>query len=269
MDTNTKTKKQPDIKDSMAALGLKPGSQEVLLYLIEHGVSSVAEISHSLSTPKSSIYDALEELVRHSLVTEYSENRSKTFGVSDVNQIIHKSNQSLERLKHANELLVSYIQTAEPIRQVSKPKIKFYFGDDGIRQAFRDTMWHKDCKETFLMWPTKEMVDILTPEFCDWHASGRIEHGVMMYVIHKESDKKWENRPEAKQLNQTRGWADLRELRYAPKNMNWSMSYWIYDDKCLFASGGAEHFAFVVQSREFVELMKILWKQVWEVSEKE
>jgi hypothetical protein len=34
----------------------------------------------------------------------------------------------------------------------------------------------------------------------------------------------------------------------------------------VFASGGDEKIAFVVESKEFADLMTILWKQMWEVS---
>jgi hypothetical protein len=44
------------------------------------------------------------------------------------------------------------------------------------------------------------------------------------------------------------------------------MSYWIYDNKVLFAGGGKERFAFIVHSKEFTDLMIVLWKQMWEIS---
>jgi hypothetical protein len=41
------------------------------------------------------------------------------------------------------------------------------------------------------------------------------------------------------------------------------MSYGIYGDKCLFASGGKEKIAFTIHSKEFCEVMKIMWDNTW------
>jgi len=88
----------------------------------------------------------------------------------------------------------------------------------------------------------------------------------MMYIVRKHTDRKMdkENTP----LLESAGWKNNREVRYAPKNENWTMSYWVYDDKCLFASSSGEQFAFVVHSKEFAQMMILLWRQMWNVSEK-
>ncbi|MBC7766450.1 hypothetical protein H7Y21_00445, partial [Arenimonas sp.] len=90
-------------------------------------------------------------------------------------------------------------------------------------------------------------------------------HDVMMQVVQKHTDKnnvsesfKWKNHDIEQKLTQ---------IRFAPKNMDWSISYWIYGDQVLFAGSGYEKYAFVVYSREFAQLMKLMWQQVWSVSE--
>jgi AAA15 family ATPase/GTPase len=41
------------------------------------------------------------------------------------------------------------------------------------------------------------------------------------------------------------------------------MSFWIYGNKCLFASSGKEKIAFTVHSKEFCEMMMLMWKDLW------
>lgn len=247
--------------------GVKHLSEDVFLYLSKHGTSSVKDISFVLHIPKTSIYDALDELVSKSLVIEYSTDTHKTFTAIDASGLQSLIKTQIDFVKETGSSLVEEISSYKPETN-SKPKIKFYFGSEGIRQAFRDTMWNSKYKETYLMWPTKEMVEVLTPEFCMWHAEKRLKHKVFMRVIRKSTDADFEHKKQTKdekiqRLVTSTGWSDLREERTAPKDMQWNMSFWIYGDTCLCASGGAEKIAFVIKSKEFSDLMTLLWKQVW------
>ncbi|MEN9921542.1 MAG: hypothetical protein RLZZ517_520 [Candidatus Parcubacteria bacterium] len=244
------------------SLQIKPNAQKVLDYLISHGTSPVKDIAFALKLPKSTIYDALDELISQSLIVEYTEDRGRVFGIADKEQLIRISEQKIAELKENQKKLLEYINDSKKEDSISKPKIKFYFGNEGIKQAFRDTMWNERCKETYLMWSTKEMLEILGPEFSEWHSSMRLRYQITLNVIRKIQDKQLDSTEGLKE-----GWNSYREIRHAPKNLDWSMSYWIYDNKVLFSSGGKDRFAFIVHSKEFVDLMILLWKQVWEISE--
>lgn len=199
--------------------------------------------------------------MRESLVTEYTEDRGRVFGITDKERLVRVSDQKIAELKENQKNLLEYINSVQKEDTVSKPKIKFYFGNEGIKQAFRDTMWHDKCKETYLMWSTKEMLEILGAEFSEWHGSTRLQYKIVLNVIRKIEDKEIDSTEGLKE-----GWNSYRSIKHAPKNIDWNMSYWIYDNKVLFSAGGKERFAFIVHSKDFADLMIILWKQVWEVS---
>lgn len=252
--------------ESISALGIKGTAVRVFTHLLSTGVSPVTKIAEALHIPKPSVYDALSELQDQKLVIEYSQGRSKEYGPISAEQIKEIVASKIASMKSAESALVSLLMQSTKTGPV-KPKIKFYTGIEGIRQAFRDTMWHERCKETYLMWPTNEMIDILTPEFSKWHSEQRLRYGVHMHVIRKDSDRALDTKSEQKStLLQSDGWKNDRTIRYAPKETDWSMSFWIYDDTCLFASSSGEQFAFVVQSKEFSHLMYILWNSTWGIS---
>lgn len=255
------------ISSSLSILGVKGTAQRVFVYLSQNGVSPVSKIAEGIAIPKPSIYDGLSELADLKLIVEYDQGRSKEYSSISTDQLKDLVSRKISEIKSAETALLSFMQQQNTHKGPVKPKIKFYSGIDGIRQAFRDTEWHDKCKETYLMWPTNEMIDILTPEFSKWHSEQRLRHGVFMKIIRKDADRKLDKvSVEKNALLESEGWKNDREVRYAPKDAEWSMSYWVYDDKCLFASSAGEQFAFIVQSREFAELLKILWKQMWDVS---
>lgn len=251
--------------DFLNILGLKPVPQKVLLDIVKHGESKVTDISSRLNLPKSSVYDALSTLVDMSLVNEYSDDKGKTFGISDKEQLASVHKEKIEEMKKAHSSLLSFISSHTTEESVTKPKIKFYAGVIGIKQAFRDMMWNSKYKETFMLWPTTDMINI-DENFFKWHGAQRFKYNVMIYAIEKHEDRKlqiknheWLKNDKAK---------NLVEVKYLPKGVDIKMSYWIYGNKCLFASGGKERIAFTVHSKEFCEMMMLMWKQMWKVAKK-
>jgi len=241
--------------------GLPSASREVLLDVIENGQSPVAAIARRLGMPKSTVYDAVAPLLDQSLINEYSGERGKSYGVSDREQLARAHAAKIEELQKAQASLLSFIGSHHGGSGASKPKIKFYSGTLGIKQAFRDMMWRKDIKETFMVWPTRDMIAI-DEDFFKWHGTQRFKYGVFIYAIEKHEDRTIQGMKKHDWLRNSRD--NLVEVRYLPKGADCKMSFWLYGDTCLFASGGPEKIAFTVHSREFAGMMKILWQSLWE-----
>lgn len=239
--------------------------QKVLLDIVTHGTSKVTDIAARLNVPKSSIYDALAVLVDNSLVNEYSDNGGKMFGISDKDQLARVHDGKVKELQKAHSSLLSFIHSHTKEESVAKPKIKFYSGVVGIKQAFRDISWSSKYKEAHMLWPTKEMIDI-DEEFFKWHGTQRFKYNVFIYAIEKHEDRKLQNKNHEWLKNDKI--KNLVEVRYLPKGVDCKMSYWIYGNACLFASGGKEKIAFTIHSKEFCDVMRLMWEQMWKVAKK-
>ncbi len=251
-------------RDFLDIFGLPPKSKAVLLDIIDNGISTVADISARLNMPKSSIYDAVAPLLTQSLINEYSDDRGKSFGISDREQLSRAHEERLRSLKNAQISLLDFIGTHHSKDSVARPKIKFYSGTLGIKQAFRDMPWQKDIRETFMVWPTKDMIGI-DEEFFKWHGTQRFKYGVFIYAIENHEDRKIQGVKKHEWLRNTK--ENLVSVKYLPKGVGCKMSFWLYGNKCLFASGGAEKIAFTVHSKEFCQMMKILWQSLWNQAE--
>ena len=241
--------------------GLKGVSKRVLLDIVDNGISTVADIASRLNMPKSSVYDALDALLKISLVNEYSDEHGKAFGISDTEQLARIHSDKMKELQDAHTSLLSFIKNHGKEESVARPRIKFYAGVMGMRQAFRDMPWDKRYTETYLMWPVKDMLDTLDESFLKWHGEQRFQYNVVLNAIEKHTDRSLQTKKHAWLENNLE--ERLTRIRYLPKNVNWKMSYWLYGDKCLFASGGKEMIAFTIHSKEFCEVMKIMWENTW------
>jgi predicted transcriptional regulator len=261
------TTKEISIEKSLDILGIKPSSKRVLLAITEHGTSAVADIASRLSMPKSSVYDSLDELSQKGLVTEYNSERGKSFGISEKDQLTRIHSEKIEELQSAHSSLISFIQNHSKADSVGRPKIKFYSGVQGIKQAFRDMPWDKKNEEGYLMWPLQDMLDTLGEEFLKWHAAPRFKNNIYINVIQKHEDMIIQKNKMKYDWLKVDYEGNLNRIRYAPKGTDWQMSYWIYGDKCLFASGGLEKFAFTIASKEFCQMMKLMWREMWNGAE--
>ncbi len=243
----------------LTALGLKQISKDVLMALAKLGRSPAADIASYLNKPKPSIYDGLNELRSAGLIIEESDGLAKVFALSKTEQINDIKKKQISLIEDAFSELINLTKET-PHGSVVRPRIRFYNGVDGIRQAFRDNQWTSKYKDAYLMWPMKEMANAVGEKFLEIHSAGRYRHGVVIHAISKESDRKFRGEHDWLENNlQTK----LREVRYAPKDMKWDMSFWAYGDQTLFAGSGDEHFAFVIKSKSFTDLMIILWRQMW------
>jgi sugar-specific transcriptional regulator TrmB len=242
-------------------LGLKNNTKRVFELLLVSKPVSVALIAKELHLPKSTIYDAISELMEDSLLVEYSEGNGKKYGIAPKDQIIILHQKKIKELQLSQDYITEKLKEIERQESVIQPKIKFYSGTDGIKHAFNDMPWTQGAGEAYLMWPLQEMIDTLGEEFLQFHGRKRYEYKIQIKAISKESDRGIRNGDWSSDTTN-----HYREVRYAPSSIDWSMSYWIYDDKVLFATPGKEKFAFIIYSREFAHMMKQLWEQMWNVS---
>ncbi len=245
---------------SLDLLNIKPVSKILLLALSKLGRSSVADLAVYINKPKSSVYDGLSELAQKGLVIEEGEDRVKLFVLSDIAHIQEIQKKEVANIENTYKAIIN-LASDNSREIVSRPRIRFYTGVEGIRQAFRDVEWSSRYKDAYLMWPMKDMIDTLGEDFLKFHGEGRYKHGVVLHSIRKESDRKL-NTPNHEWLKNDLE-EKLREVRYASKDMEWGMSFWAYGDQVLFAGGGSENFALLVKSKDFTKLMILLWKQTW------
>lgn len=241
-------------------LGLSPLTEQVFESLVSSGASSAKSLSDKLGIPRPSVYDHLKILINNGLVTEKIEDGKKVFLLDDLQQIEELLEDKIKGLQHEKAKLKASLASLSKKLPSSEPKIKFYTGKDGVKQVLNAIMLNRNI-DTELMWPMSEMMKVLGPEFLQELNDKRVKRNINLRVIWP-SDKKLDTK---KYPYLASGEDNLRELRFAPKDMTWDMGYWMYEDKVAFLSSVKEGFGFVVQSKEFAHLMKIQFEEVWKI----
>lgn len=243
-------------------IGFSDTAVRIYLRLLETGYSSARQLAEHLNLPRPTVYDNLKLLAKEGLITEKDEENKKLFTPDDpqiLKQLVHTK---MERMKSNEKELIGLLPSLGRKTKALEPKIRFYSGSEGIKKVLNGLLWYKDI-ETLTMWPISEMVDILGEEYLADLNKKRIHQHIGIRGI-------W---PRGKTVNLKNypflgvGKGHLRDLRLAPKGMNWNMSYWLFEDKVAFISGKEESFGFVVQSNDFSNLIRAQFEVIWNLSE--
>ena len=132
-----------------------------------------------------------------------------------------------------------------------------------MQSILKDMLLYRDI-ETKAYWPIKSMVEILGKDFFTSLNKERILRKIYTRAI-------W---PENQSLDIKKnpylgvGEKFFREIRIAPKEINFSMGYWVYGNKVACISSKNESFGFIIESKEFADMMSTQFEVVWEISKK-
>ncbi len=243
-------------------LEIQEKSQIVYIHLIRHGSMSARLISQDTGLPRPTTYDALHNLIEVGLVVSRSEDGKSIYSASDPNVLELLIDQRIQNLSTTKKALKTTIPLLKKETESKEPRISFFAGSAGVKKILNDLLWHKDI-ETYTLWPMNEMIDLLGADYLEWLNKRRVERNIRLKSIRKHGTKiSFITYPYLANKKE-----NLRELRYAPKNLAFEMSYWIYADKVTFISTGAHPFGFIVHSDIFAKLQKAHFELLWEKSE--
>ncbi len=247
-----------NIENILSILGITGTPQLVLLELLSGGPQTASFLAKKLSLPRPSIYDALHSLEEKALVVSQLENNKSVFSANHPDKISDLLNAGSEKISVAKKEFSSLVPKLLKSPRITEPKIQMFSGREGCQQVMRDILWHKDI-ETYTLWPVHKMLELLTPEFMEWHNKRRVQNNIRLKSIRTAQDK-IETKKHPFMASKPE---DLREIKFLNEKIDFSMSYWIYADNVAFVSAGDEIYGFIVHSKEFVDMMKIHFDLLW------
>jgi len=249
------------INKTLEKLGLRDEEIKTFLYLLENGEQTAGNLAKKTGLSRPSLYGFLKKLQENSLVVESQKNGVKTFfavSKEKVNVFLDKKIEELNNSKSDIEKLFATIQAGKII---VSPRFQFFEGIEGVQHVLRDMLLYRDIK-TRAYWPIKAMIELLSENFFSQLNKERIRRHIYTQGIWPDSQKV--NIKKYPYLGV--GERFFRELRLAPKEIDFSMGYWIYENKVAFISSKKECFGFIIESQEFSEMMSSQHEAIWKLS---
>ena len=229
--------------------------------LVELKEASAKRLADTTGLPRTSVYDYVLELRKKGLAVELDVNNKKVFRPDDPENLLTLLDKQLAELGSDRKILKKILPDIKKGVGGSEPRIKFYPGAEGFVAVLGDIL-RSGAKEALLLWPFGEMTERIGEEYLRDFTQRRVLAGMELHTV-------WPCFVRAKGgTSQDKPCLALpkEKIKIAPASCKWQMASIIYGDKVAFVSSRAEGFAFTVQSRDFANLQRMQFEQIWDVS---
>ena len=250
------------LKNILKELNFSDKETIVYLTLLELGSAKAGEIAKKADITRTTVYDILTSLLKKGLVNKYKKGSQTFFGALDPNRLLTYIDREIEQTtvkltkqkQEVKELLPELVSLQN--KASSKPKVQFYEGKKGMREAYEDTLTAKDG---IVAYANVETMHEGLPNFFPSYYKRRPEANVFVKAILPKNKASLER----SKNNQ----AELRDTRFLPEDHSFSPEINIYNDKVLVASW-REKMALIIESKEFADFHRTIFNQLWEKLER-
>lgn len=246
------------IEDELNRLGLDSKEARFYLAALELGQAPVRVIADKAGISRTNAYDVLGRLHRKGVVTHVERGTAKRKKRYDVvaEDPVRLLSMVEEQRKAADAILPDLRSIFS--RSTVRPRIRVYEGPEGIRTVLYDTL---NCRSKLLcgILSMRDLLDVPGRAETERYISERVKAGIFLRVLRsreKDTGDIWQT-----------GASELREVRYTPPGLVFTMTTWIYDEKVAIVSSRRENFGMTIESEEFARMQQNLFNVLWTACE--
>jgi len=240
--------------------------KEAVIYtqLIHSGPKPASILAEKAELNRTTTYDIIQSLTKKGLISSIKQDGVTYFKALDPKELLnYLEREKIEHVKklekqqkEIEEILPALISLENP--ESTKPKVTFYEGEKGMRQAYEDTL---TSKEDILAYANVEDMHKGLPNFFpEYYQRRGVEKKIHIKCIAPDNKTSIERHKHDK--------AENREMILIPsKDYDFSPEINIYDDKILYASW-REKMAIIIKSKEIADFHKKMYKLCWIAAKK-
>lgn len=247
------------IIESLRKIGFSEKEAVVYTHLIRLGAQPVSVIAERAKINRTTTYDIIENLTKKGLVSSIKKDGITHFKALDpkelVNYLEREKVEHVKKLekqqKEVEDLLPALISLENP--ESTKPKVAFFEGEKGMRQAYEDTL---TSSEAILAYANVEDMHKGLPDFFpDYYQRRGVQRKIHIKCIAPDNKTSIDRHRQDKKEN--------REMVLIPSGkFDFSPEINIYEDKVLIASW-REKMAIIIKSKEIADFHKQMYKLCW------
>ncbi len=243
------------LEEYLIQTGLNEKEAKIYLASLELGPASIQTISKKSGIKRGTVYEILKNLKRLGLFTETLKGKRKL--------IVPAEPENLKRnIKEKERKLAEILPELKAISNSSltKPKISFYEGREGIKEIYFDALKNKNIN-TYGISPAKTIVENVGEDFFNSYIDERIKRKIWIKLIHitsRDASYKYSG-PETYEKA-------LKKVRFTPQEIDIPNTFIIYKNKTAVISSRKEGFGFIIESEDFTKSMKIFHNLLWQIS---
>jgi sugar-specific transcriptional regulator TrmB len=242
---------------------LRSLEKEIFRVCLESGMVGATSLAKQAGISRTAVYDILESLLKGGLIIESQKGGVKVFAVQKpeiIEMLIEEKQKEVLAAKSALSTFKTEYYTGG---NSPKPRLQIFEGQDELRQMMKDMLLYRDIT-AYVLWPVEKIIKLLGSDFYREFHQKRAERNIQIKVIWPRpqiaAKTKYDFLKNDTELK--------REIRVAPKNIDFSLGYAIYANTVRFISSQKENYGFLIESQEMAEMMKRQFEIIWEASKK-
>jgi len=248
------------LQESLQKLGFSNKEAGLYIQMVHLGAQPVSVLAKHAGLNRTTAYDLLETLMARGLVT-FTKKKGRTLcqalHPSQLVNFLEREKQEFERKitrqkRVAEEILPELISLENP--NSTKPKVTFYEGENGLREAYEDTLTSHEPIRAYAN--VEDMHKGLPNFFPEYYFRRAVEKKIAIRAIMPDNKG-----------SRDRTKYDAKERRKSilipQSKYDFSPEINIYDDKVLIASW-REKLAIIIQSREIADFHKKMYELCWQ-----
>jgi sugar-specific transcriptional regulator TrmB len=242
-----------NVEEALGRIGITGRRARFYLAALELGEAAVHTVADKAGIGRTTAYDLLDRLARDGLVSRLEKDGRVHVVAEDPGRLLGV----LEDRRRTVEELLPELRSRYT-RSAVRPRIRVHEGRDGINTVLYDTLRGRSKRLDGILSMT-DLFQVPGRAEMEEYVAARIAAGVRLRVVRSREKEAgpdvWPTRAE-----------DLREVRWAPPGVVFTMTTWTYDDTVSIISSRREHFALTIESAELGHLMRNLFAVLWEAS---
>lgn len=253
------------ISDHLDALGFSEKESSVYLALVEHGRSTVQQISRNTSIPRTSVYPILDSLLDRDLVTKERSPVSTYFSMNKAESIVEHIDQEKKRLDglsgHAKEL-AGLLQPYAQGLSGKVPRMRFYEGKQEIEKMLYELMpkWvaSYEAVDCYDLWGYQD--HSFVEEYSRWHDSA-------YKTRHPKQHTRLLSNDAGKDIERSYSLTN-REVRTLPPGIDLHSTTLVHGEYVLMINCREKpHYAVVLVDKMFADNLRSIFKMLWQAGE--
>lgn len=250
---------QDHLLSRLERLGFSEKEVKVYLTLIRLGAQTASVVGRVTGLNRTSVYDLMEALMGRGLVSS-SKGKGRTVFQALSPQQLHsylerEKEEAVRRIERQQRLVDDLVPELMSLEHESteRPRVTFFEGDKGMRQAYEDTL---SSKGPILAYANVASMHQALPDFFpEYYQRRAVENKIPIRAIMPDNA--------ASRARAKRDCEELRESLLVPeKDYGFSPELNVYDNKVLIASW-QEKIAILIESQEVADLHRKMHQLAW------
>lgn len=235
---------------NLEKLGFTEKEANLYVAALELGEANIQQLAKKSGVKRTTAYDIIESLKKRGLITQTTKGKKTLYMASDPRKIESTLEEQRAMVKHVMPDLLAIANSIG-----SKPKVSFFEGSEGIKEAYRDTLNYPD--QELLAWVAEEAIDKFDLDYLNNdYLPKRIEKKIWVRAIAPDVKEM----QEYKETDET----SLRRTRLTDADsFGLDVEIDLYGKNKVAVMSFEEGFAMVVESKKIYDTLRNIFEMNW------